>query len=199
MIRLTEAMREFVNKNTGNGVLACIVTVVDDQEYTFDCKDGAGNDYLDVRTNAIPGESGIIALPKVGASVLISDLGNQDQDHVMIHAGEISRIYLHVDMGTQVFVDDKNIFLGAGQTRQPAVLGDALNTNLNNLLDRIQELLTQLNTFSAIQGAASTGPLAGYAPAYATLSAQLVAAQGPLAQLRGNLQSHHSFTVQLVP
>ncbi|RMF03584.1 MAG: hypothetical protein D6772_01935 [Bacteroidetes bacterium] len=195
-MELAEALAEFVRQRAGEGILVGKVTAVKTDDFLIDCVDGDGNEYLDVRLNATPGLSGLLLVPPVGASVLISDLGQQAQDYVMIQASEVAEVYIYVDAQTRIFVDDTVIELGGGKL-EPAVLGDRLNTNLGELIDKLDDLLTALNTFCTSQNAAAVGTLAPLAPAYAALSSSVASIKTQLATVDGDLPNHLSATVKV--
>lgn len=196
-MELEEALREYINQNTGDGLVVGTVLHVTDA-YTFDVEDADGNTYLDVRMNAKPGPAGLIVTPRVGSTVFIMDLGNLGQEYVLIHASEVDEVQVIVEPATEIFIDDENIRLGGGKV-EPAVLGNSLNGNLGDLIERLANLITALDTFCTTQGAAATGTLAPLAPAYTALKSSLTSIQSALNTVENSLDNHISDTVTLAP
>jgi len=196
--QLLDSLEEFVRQRKGEGVIVCTVIAVDTSEMLMTCEDGDSNEYVEVRLNATPGKTGVIAVPAVGASVLISDLGDLGQDYIMIHAGEIDQVYLYVDESTEVYVDDEQIRLGTGKV-EPAVIGETLNGNLEALIDHLDTLVTALETFSTTQAGVSSGALAPLAAGYTTLTPQLAAVKSNLTAVNGQLDTHLSEIVKVAP
>lgn len=194
---VSDAMREFVKQNTGDGLIVATVLHVTD-DYTFDCEDLDGNEYLDVRMNAVPANQGLIVTPFVESTVLIMDLGNLGQEYVLVQASEIAKVQIVVDESTEVLVDNQSIQLGINGA-EPAVLGEELNTNLQNLLDELSNMITHLDTFCTTQGAAATGTLAPLAAGYTTLKASLATVQTAVNALENDLPNHNSATVSIAP
>lgn len=176
---LQTAFEDFVKARRGRGLIVATVQSVDTEDFIFDCTDAEGNAYQDVRINAVPGVVGLMAIPAVSSTVIITDLGNQDQDFVLIQAGAIQSLRIHADTDTEILIDDSTIRLGNNRI-SPAVLGDYLNNNLTTLLDELEDLLNALSTFTTSQAAAATGTLAPLAPAYGVLNAAVTATSAAL-------------------
>lgn len=198
MDELENALSEFVNQRRGKGMIPVKVAAVDTVEMTFDGIDGDGNEYPEVRLNAITGGDGVLVVPRVGSTAMIVDLGNREQDYVMLQAGQVDQIHLNVDELTTIYITDDQIDLGTNNL-QPAVLGTGLNENLQTLIDQLDSLLTHLQTFTASQGAAAAGVLAPLAPAYTALAAQLPPIRTQLVTLGQQLDGHLSDHVNLTP
>lgn len=193
---LTKALDEFVNQRKGEGLVVATVTAVDLEQCFIDCKDGDDNEYLDVRLNATPEKTGLIVVPKVGASVIILGLGNE-QEYLMIHAGEIEKVVFHVQNSTEVEIDDSIIRLGSNEVEK-AVLGESLNSNLNDLFGQLDKLLTNLQNFSTTQTAATaSGPTAPLNAGFTTLTPQIAAVKGQLNTIKTALNDHLSGVVKL--
>jgi hypothetical protein len=181
MSELARELEEMMKRMRGDGLVPATVVSVDLDQFLFNAKDGAGNDYLDVRMNATTGKSGLIPVPVLNSSVLITDLGNQAQDWVMVMAGAVSEVYI----------------VGAGPQVQSGVLGEGLNQNLTQLLTALTALTTALSAFAVANGAASAGVLLPLAPAYSALNAALPNVQMTLTQVTNQLINHLSPTVKL--
>lgn len=195
---LTKALDAFVKDRRGMGLIPATVLRVDRENFLYDCEDADGSPYFDVRMNATTGQTGVIAVPVVGSSVIITDLGNQDSDWVQIAAGTVSDIYLVASGQNAIHVHElKGIQLGDGQQAGSAVVGNQLNVTLTELLTTLQSLLTALNTFAVTNQAASAGVLAPLAPAYAALLTSVTTVTQQLAQLPAKLPNHLSNTVKL--
>jgi hypothetical protein len=79
-----------------------------------------------------------------------------------------------------IHIKDGKLSLGVeNESAQPAVLGDHNESALNSLLNRINEIMIALQTYSVAQTAITSAiPIfAPLAPAYVALTAQIVAAQ----------------------
>ena len=79
-----------------------------------------------------------------------------------------------------IHIKDGKLSLGVeNESKQPAVLGDHNESALNSLLNRINDIMIALQTYSVAQTAITSAiPIfAPLAPAYAALTAQIVAAQ----------------------
>lgn len=196
MNELAKAFREFVNQETGNGLLVAQVTSVNEDDYVFDCEDLEGVQLFDVRMNATPGETGLLCVPQIGATVLILDLSGMGQDYVMIHAGTVSKVIVAASGPTRTIFGDKNIELGQYQ-QDKAVLGEAMNANLDNLLIQLNALVTALEIMGVTQLAAAQGPLAAFAPGFAALAAPLANVKGQLSIINQQFVNHISETVKI--
>lgn len=65
--------------------------------------------------------------------------------------------------------------INVGGIGEPMILGNKLNTNLNNLISNIQKLITVLDTFALSEAAASAAsPLTPMSVGFSTLSSNLV-------------------------
>lgn len=181
MSEVATALEEMIVRKRGRGLVPVSVVSIDEGAFVFDAKDGAGNEYLDVRMNATTGLSGIVALPKPGSSVIITDLGNQEQAWVMVAAGTLEKVYL----------------VGDGAQVQGAVKGEDLNANLTQLLNALDSLINALTAFSTSNGAASAGVLTPLAPAYSALNAALPSVASSLSTVRNQLSDHLSETISL--
>jgi hypothetical protein len=198
-MELEDALRELVKQNAGKGVIVAKVLYVS-EEYTFDCEDADGNTYLDVRLNALPGYNGVIITPKVDSTVFITDLGDQDQEHFLVAAGEIESVEIVVEPETAVTINDTEILLGPGPKQEPATLGDTLNSNLTSILTQLESLIGALEVYASAQAAAATGTLAPLAAGYSTLNAQLPVIKNQLSGIKNNaLGNHLSETVRIAP
>jgi hypothetical protein len=93
----------------------------------------------------------------------------------------------------------EDIMLGGDMVVSPAVLGDKLNTNLGQLLNANNSLLTLLQTYGNVQAtaAAATTVTAGLAPGYTALVAGLPAIVTSINTIITNLQAQLSQTVKL--
>jgi hypothetical protein len=79
-----------------------------------------------------------------------------------------------------IHIKDGKLSLGVeNESKQPAVLGDHNESALNSLLNRINDIMIALQTYSVAQTAITSAiPIfAPLAPAYVALTAQIVAAQ----------------------
>lgn len=194
---LRASLEEFVKQRKGDGLLVATVTSVDVIGMTMDCVDGDGNEYLDVRLNAVPGVEGVIAVPQQGASVLITDLGDNAQEYVMLQAGTIQQVRLHTTLATEVYIDDEVIVLGNGGKTEWAVLAETLNENLAELLSKLDALVAALQTFTTAQIGVTAGVLSPLNPAYTALSPQLVAVKASIAAIEPLLNNHLSSIVKV--
>lgn len=85
-----------------------------------------------------------------------------------------------VSGANSIHIKDGKLSLGVeNESKQPAVLGDHNESALNSLLNRINDIMIALQTYSVAQTAITSAiPIfAPLAPAYAALTAQIVAAQ----------------------
>ena len=88
-----------------------------------------------------------------------------------------------VSGANSIHIKDGKLSLGVeNESKQPAVLGDHNESALNSLLNRINDIMIALQTYSVAQTAITSAiPIfAPLAPAYAALTTQIVAAQGQL-------------------
>lgn len=192
-----ESFNEFVNQRKGDGLIVAQVTTIDRENFLFDCKDADGNEYLDVRINATPLQTGVLIVPNKGASVIIYDLGMKGQEYVMMQAGEIEQVIFNADNFTEVVIDQSQVRLGNNNIEK-AVLGESLNTNLNNLMDKLDELLNALQTFSTSQtGVTASGPLAPLNPAYSILTPKIVTVKAALNTIKTQFNDHLSDVVKI--
>lgn len=99
-----------------------------------------------------------------------------------------------------IHIKDGKISLGLeDKSKQPAVLGDHNESALNSLLNRINEVMIALQTYSAAQ-IAVTSAIPIYAPlipALGVLNGQIVAAQAQLSLTSGIIQTTKSKTVSI--
>lgn len=197
MNSVEQALNEFVRRRRGAGLIVATVLAVHRDSFLFDCEDADGSPYLDVRINATTGKSGLLVVPAVNSTVIITDLGNQGSDWVLASAGTISDVYLVVNDQVTAHLSDRTLQLGGGARVENAVLGQGLNTLLTTLLAHLQSLTTGLTAFATANQTASAGALAPLAPAYAALLATLNQVAPQLAQLTGQLPDHLSTTVTL--
>lgn len=181
MTDLQLALAEFVRQRIGVGLLPVVVTSVDEDRYLFDGVDGDDNKYLDIRMNATSGQSGVLQVPAVGSSVLVTDLGNQAQEWVMVTAGDPAMIMLISGLANP----------------EPAVKGETLNETLAELCSQLRQLNEQLAQFARTNQAASVGVLTPLAPAYSALNAALLGIQNGLQQVQNRLPNHLSQNVTL--
>jgi hypothetical protein len=193
-MNLTTAFEDFVKTRRGRGLIVATVQSVDESNYLFDAKDAEGNDYLDVRINAVPGVPGLMTVPEVGSTVIITDLGNQDQDFVLVQAGSIQYVQIHAEEETEIRIDGTTIRIGNNNLSK-AVLGEELNTNLTTLITQIETLLDALGTFTTAQAAAAAGVLAPLAPAYGVLNASSTAIKAQIELI--DLDTHLSSRVKI--
>ena len=175
------ALEDMMKRLRGDGLVAVRVTSIDMNQFLFDAEDGAGNTYLEVRMNATTGQSGLILVPVVKSTVLVTDLGNQGQEWVMVAAGDVSEIYLK----------------GPGPLVQSGVLGESLNTNLSQLLAALSTLAIALTAFSVANQAVTTVLFPPLAPAYTALSAALGPVQTSISAVSNQLTNHLSKDVKL--
>lgn len=195
MADFAEALEEFVRQRKSEGLVVATVTAVDLDSCLMDCVDGDEVEYLDVRLNATPQKTGLIPIPKVGASVIILGLGNE-QEYLMIHAGEIQKVIFHVEETTEVEIDDSIIRLGTNEVEK-AVLGESLNSNLEDLFSKLNQWLTNLQTFATTQSAASTGPLTPLNAGFTTLGQQMTTLKADLNSIKTQFNEHLSDVVKL--
>lgn len=194
---LTKALNEFVKQRKDAGLVVCEVTAIDSENHFIDCTDGDDNEYLDVRLNATPGQTGLIQVPKIGSSVFIKAIGESENEYIVIHAGEIDRVIVHVEGLTEIEVSADTVRLGDNQNEQ-AVIGDKLNTNLTKLITQLELLVTAIEVFSAAQAAVSaSGPTLPLLPGYTALTAALPAIKGQLIPLKTQLNLHLSKIVTI--
>jgi hypothetical protein len=193
-----DALEEFVRQRKGKGLVVAQVTSTDTVNMTFDCVDAEGNEYLDVRTNAIPGKAGVWVVPSPEATVMICDLGNLEQDYVLIQAGGVDGFYVFVSEGTEVYVNDQEIRLGSGDV-EPAVLGNELNSTLFDLIQELVDGAGFIRSFATTQAAASQGTLAPLAPGFSQLAADMAVLRSRLSNVQANLANHLSDVVKIAP
>jgi hypothetical protein len=197
MKELATALQEFVKQRKGGGLI--FARVIAKNGFLIDCEDGAGNQYLDVRIHAAPVRQGQIAIPHVGARVIITDLTDSGQEYVAVLFGQLERWILNVASKTEVEVDDEVIRLGGGKV-EPAVLGDSLNVNLDDLLSHLNTLIVALETFTSAQiGVTASGPLLPLNPAYTALAPSLAAVKLSLTAVQTALDNHLSDVVKITP
>ena len=195
--RIIEALEEFVKGRKGDGVIPVTVSSVDEINMQIDCVDGDGNKYLDVRLNATPGKTGYILIPAVNASALIVDLGDEGQEYIMIHAGEIDKAYLYITQNTEVFVNDQFIHLG-GQGLERAILGETLNDNFDQFVTLVRDFTTVVRSFAQSQQAVSTSPeLIPLIAGYSSLSIACLNISNQLIDLQITLPNQLSNSVKL--
>ena len=106
-----KGFEELVRQRRSEGLIAATVKAVNQDELTIDCTDGQDNEYLDVRLNATTGQTGFIAVPQLGASVIIFELGMKGQEYLMIHAGEVEKIIFNAGDQTEVLIDQGQVRL----------------------------------------------------------------------------------------
>jgi hypothetical protein len=147
--------------------------------------------------NATTGSDGLIAVPAVGSSVIITDLGNQGKAWVMLCAGTITDLYLVTTNQVTIHLNEQSMQLGGGQQVEGAVLGATLNQHLSELLTAFEGLLIGLQAFAAANQGASAGALQPLAPAYTGLLSAITPLPAQLALLRPKLPTHLSTTVTL--
>lgn len=194
---LTKSLEEFVKQRKGDGLIVVEVIEVDLQEMEMDAVDGDDNEYLGIRLNATPKQTGVLAIPKIGSTAIVVDLRHSGQEYVMIHAGEVEKVIFHVAQKSEIEVSMEEIRLGM-QNVEAAVQGEKLNTNLSKLIDELDRLAKLLTSFATTQaGVTASPPLTPLAAGYTRLGANLPRINASLSSIKTQLEQHLSSTVKV--
>lgn len=169
MTDLQAALDEFVKSRRGGGIIPAKVTGVDAAALTCDVVDADGNTIYDVRLRATVDneDDGKYYLPKVGAWVLIGQIGHQENAWAVVMWSDIT--VFRWDVRPVVFRVDETGFL---LEKASDTLADMV-ADLVDELKALSDALQILTVTCAAPGSPSTPPI--NAASFVTASAALTA------------------------
>ena len=149
-----------------------------------DSYEGAQSLWYDVEAQNSKGNTGLKLFLTQGdkGKGLVLDFGGS-QINFRMDSSTFITSNSGVPGANSIHIKDGKLSLGVeNESAQPAVLGDHNESALNSLLNRINEIMIALQTYSAAQTAITSAiPIfAPLAPAYVLLTTQIVAAQAQL-------------------
>jgi hypothetical protein len=180
-MNLRDAIKEIARERKEVYSVVCRVTAVDLLKRTCTAAPINGDAPIyGIRLQALPSlETGFVAIPVVGSYVVATFL-SEESAYIAV-ASEVEFIELtapRIDLG--------------GIEGQPVPKGEALNSNLERMIDRIADLCNHLAIFGNAQAAASTGPLAPLQPGYTQLAAAATALSTATNSIKLALNNHLS-------
>ena len=169
-------MIQAMAKSGNSPVLLCRVTAVDEAGRLVDVDPVNGDaEILDVRLQLTEGnDAGAVAIPKTGELVLVL-MVTEELGFVLL-SDQITRYA--IDVATTHFrFDDKGLAISSAAAD--------FKTEINALIDLVDELLTTLQTFQVI----SAAPGAPSGPPAPTVLPKLVTAKTKLATLKQKINT----------
>lgn len=168
--KLYKAFVELIRKVIPNMSVLCEVISVDEANYTCECKpiDG-GPSYHDVRIKAIvDGAAGLILIPKVKSTVIISAVQNNDNYRYISKYSEISKVLIECDNAMKIEINKTTgeVHLN-GNTYGGLVKVQECANKIASLEQVVNSILTALKTTSI--PLAPSGTYA-FAPLYASIN-----------------------------
>lgn len=144
---LREAIIRLIDSRIPEGSFTGTVAKVSGEVCSVSPADG-GSDYHKVRLKpSVDGKDfGVIIVPKVGSSVIVSPLGKKSSGHYISQWSEVEQILMKTSKGAQIlFKDDSTLHLN-GDNLGGLVKVNGLLARLNNLEQKYNALVQLYNT-----------------------------------------------------